>query len=351
MPLQRPTLSQLIARNEGEIASRLGIGPLLPRSNLAVLARLIAGASHELHGHLAWLARTYLPDTAEADQLERWATVFSISRKAATFAAGTAEIAGTDGTIIPAGTLLRRVDGARFEVTAEVTIAGGLAVLTIQAVLAGQDGNTPTAQVLRLVSPIAGASSSAEVLTPGVQGGLEDESDAELRARLLQRVGNPPQAGAERDYERWALEVPGVTRSWAFRNYLGLGTVGVAFMVDDDPSGPFPSPAQVAAVAAYIEDGRRPVTAQVFVFSPLPLPVNFQIELTPNELGVQNAVSLQLEDLFRRVSRPGGTVPISQIREAVSTAAGETDSTIFAPAGDVIAPGGALPILGAITWV
>lgn len=351
MPLSRPTLSQLVARNEANLASRLGIGPLLPRSNLAVIARLVAGASHELHGHLEWLARNFLPDQAEAAELERWATILGLPRKAATFAEGSAEIAGVDASVIPTGTLLRRADGERFETTTDATIVAGVATLELRAVLAGLAGNSPAATVLRLVSPISGVSASAEVDVDGITGGLEAETDEELRARVLQRLGEPPQGGAARDYVRWALEVEGVTRAWSFQNYLGLGTVGVGFTVDDDPTGPFPTPSKVAEVAAYIEDGRRPVTAQVFVFAPLPFSVDLTIELTPDDAATRSAVTLQLQDLLYRVGEPGGTVKLSHLREAISNAAGETDSVVQSPLADVVAPGGALPILGTITWV
>lgn len=350
MPLTRPTLSQLIARNEADFASRLGIGPLLPRSVLAVLARQVAGGSHELHGHIEWLARNFFPDRAEGPELERWATILSLPRKAAAFAEGSAEISGGEGTAIAIGTLLRRADGERFETTAAATITGGVASLELRAVLAGLSGNTPAATVLRLVSPIAGVSSSAEVEIEGLVGGLETETDEELRARILQRLGEPPQGGAVRDYVRWALEVAGVTRAWAFQNYLGLGTVGVAFTVDDDPSGPFPTPAQEAEVGAYIEE-RRPVTAQVFVFGPLPYMVDLTVELTPDDDATRSAVTLQLQDLLYRVGVPGGTVKLSHLREAISNAAGETDSVVLSPTADVVAPGGGLPVLGTITWV
>ena len=71
MTFRRPTLEQLTAQTETEIRARLGIGPLLRRSVLAVLARVMAGLAHSGHGFVAWIGKQILPDTAEAEFLER----------------------------------------------------------------------------------------------------------------------------------------------------------------------------------------------------------------------------------------------------------------------------------------
>lgn len=74
MPFQRPTLPQLIERAAADIESRLpGTDPRLRRALLGVLARTHAGAVHGLYGALDWLARQIIPDTAEAEILDRWA--------------------------------------------------------------------------------------------------------------------------------------------------------------------------------------------------------------------------------------------------------------------------------------
>lgn len=350
MPFQRPTRAQLIERVEGEVATRLGTGPLLPRSVLVALARVIAGTSHELHGHLDWLARNLLPDQAEREELERWAELFGITRKAAAFAVGTVKFTGTTGLLVPAGTVLRRADGARFATDVDGTIATTDVDVAVTAALAGLAGDTPEGTLLRLVSPIAGLANTAEVLEPGIVDGAEQETDEELRARLLQRLREPPQGGAERDYSRWALEVQGVTRAWAFRNYYGLGTVGVAIATDDDPTGPTPTPSKVDEVAAYIEDGRRPVTAQVTVFGPPAFPIDLEIELTPDDPVVREQVALQLGDLLRREAVPGEPVLVSHLHEAISTATGELDHVLHSPVANVDVPRAALPVLGSIIW-
>jgi uncharacterized phage protein gp47/JayE len=65
--------------------------------------------------------------------------------------------------------------------------------------------------------------------------GSDIESIPDLRARLLERIQNPPSGGAAEDYVAWALEVPGVTRAWVYPKEMGAGTVTVRFVRDNDP--------------------------------------------------------------------------------------------------------------------
>lgn len=350
MPFQRPTLDQLIGRTDAEVQARLGTGPFLRRSILGVLSRVMAGAANALFGYLDWISRQMLPDTADGDQLQRWATIKDISRKLAMQAAGPVDFAGIDGSPIPVNTPIRRADGVNYQTTAAGVIAAGTATVEVQAIEGGLAGNTGFGVQLFLSSPLPGVQSQCTVSPLGITGGEDEETDDELRARLIQALSAPPHGGAEADYVRWTLEVAGVTRAWAFRNYLGIGTVGVTFAVDDDPTGPIPTPAQVDQVRAYLEDGRRPVTADLFVFAPQAEPVDVVLSVVPDNASVRADVEASLADLFLREAVPGQTLPLSQINEAISTATGETDHTLVAPAVDVVPPKGSMPTLGTITW-
>ncbi|KAL6953375.1 hypothetical protein U1Q18_052069 [Sarracenia purpurea var. burkii] len=79
--------------------------PILPASVLSVLARVFAGAAHLHWGFLEWIARQVFPDTAEAEYLERWAAVYGIYRTPATYASAEVQVSGTNGTVLPAGTI------------------------------------------------------------------------------------------------------------------------------------------------------------------------------------------------------------------------------------------------------
>jgi uncharacterized phage protein gp47/JayE len=349
MAFNRPTLTELIERTAADVASRVAtVGSILRRSVLGIVSRAIAGAAHELYGYLDYIARQCFPDTAETEYLERWANVWGITRSPAEYAEGNVTFTGTNGSVIASGTQIRRQDGALFETTASGTISGGTATVAAIAVDAGADGNTTAAIIMSLVSPVSGVNSSVTVASGGIVNGSDADDDDALRAALLNRIQRPPQGGAENDYITWALEVPGVTRAWIYPAELGIGTVTVRFVRDDDASL-IPDAGEVTAVQDYIDE-RRPVTADVYVVAPTASAQNYSISIKPNNAETQAAVTAELADLHLRESIPGGTLPISKIREAVSISAGVTDSAVTVPTADVVAGTGVIKTLGAITF-
>lgn len=339
---ERPTLRDLVARTLADVTSRLSPEELLRRSDAKVYARVLAGASHELHGHLQWIAEQVIFDTAEKEYLERWASMWKVTRKPAVAASGL--VTATGSGLIPAGAVYRRADGTEFEVV-DSTFAPGS--VPVAANVPGVAGNTAVGTALSLMTPIAGVVTVATVVS--VVNGSDAEDDASLRARFLARLRKSPNGGDADDYERWALEVPGVTRAWVAPLEQGAGTVVVRFVRDNDPSI-FPDPAEVATVKAYI-DSVRPVTAELYVVAPVEALVNFQISVTPNTLAVRSAVNAALRDLLVREAAPSKTLLRSHISEAISTAAGEVDHVLVSPAANVVPPIGHMPSFGSIAWV
>jgi uncharacterized phage protein gp47/JayE len=350
MPFSRPDLATLINRAEADIETRLpGADARLRRSNLNVLARVHSGAAHGLYGYLEWVARQVIIDTADGDMLERHASIWGVARKAASPAVGNVTVTGTNGAIVPADSTLARSDGAQYTTDAEATISGGTATIAVTAVDGGQAGNASAASLLSFDTPIDGVSATATVAVGGLTGGADIEADEDLRARLLARIQQPPHGGASYDYVAWALEVPGVTRAWVYPAELGLGTVTVRFVRDDDAS-PIPDAGEVTSVQDYI-DSVRPVTADVTVVAPIAVPLNFTIDLTPDTAAIRAAVEAELRDLLLREAEPGATILLSHIREAVSLASGENDHILTVPAANVTHAVGEMATFGTITWL
>jgi uncharacterized phage protein gp47/JayE len=302
-----------------------------------------------LHGHLEYLSRQVFPDRSEAEFLERQASLFGITRRPAQFAVGSVDVAGTSGTVVPAGTVLLRSDGARYETGVEVVLVGGSATPAVTAVDAGEVGNADAGTALTFESPVEGINSRAAVGVGGLVNGSDPESDDSLRARLLQRMRRPPHGGAAADYVAWALEVPGVTRAWVYPLELGAGTVTVRFVRDDDAS-PIPDAAEVDAVLAYIEE-RRPVTAAVAVLPPVAVPLDLTLSLSPDTAAIRATVEAEVADFLRRTAEPGGTVAVSQLRMAIGSAEGVSDFDLQWPTADVAHETGELATPGAVTWI
>jgi len=350
VPFAIPTLPELRDAIHDEIDARLpGADSRLRRSILDVLARIVAGGTWLQYAWLEWLGLQVFVDTAEAEFLARHAAIRGLARTPAAFAAGDVDLIGEDGTQVLEGTRLRRADGIEYATAALATIAGGTATVAVVASAPGASGDADAGTTLTMVEAFAGVEATATVAAAGLTGGRDEESDEDLRERVLTHIQQPPHGGAHFDYIRWAKEVAGVTRVWVEPSHFGLGSVGVFFVRDQDAGSILPDPGEVQSVRDHI-DAVRPVTADVTVIAPTEEAVDFEIALTPDTAEVRAAVVQELIDVLFREGRPGGTILLSHIREAISAAAGETDHTLVAPVANVTVAAGALPTLGTMTW-
>lgn len=349
MPFTRPSPYEIRNRLAADVAALLpGADARVRRSIEEVLVRMVALASHELHGHVAWAADQILPDTADDELLVRHASNWGITRVPAVKAQGDVTFSGTAGSVVPAGTELRRSDDARYTVDADIAIGGsGTGAGAVTATVAGAAGNASAGTGLNLVYPVAGISAAAVVAASGLAAGADAETDDRLRARLLQRIQNPPAGGAQHDYEGWAMAIAGVERVWVVPLHAGAGTVGIIILAT---GGALPSAPLIAAVQAAI-DTQRPVTAVATVLAPATQTVNLTIGLSTDTAAIRAAVLAEVADFFRREAEPGGTLRVSRLSAAISAAAGEVSHNLSAPAADVILPAGTIAVLGTVTWV
>jgi uncharacterized phage protein gp47/JayE len=306
------------------------------------------------------MKRQLFISTADSEFLTLHGNEFGKTRKAGTKATGSGTTTGTNGIIIPAGTKLQSETGNLYSTTSEITIAGGVAILLFTADEEGDSYNESAGVTLTFVSPIAEVSTSVTVGSAGIIGGVNTESDDDYRNRLLARKRQPPHGGADFDYVDWALEVSGVTRAWCIPLYQGVGTVGLAFVRDDD-SSIIPTADQRQAVYDYIIEHTDPVTSFTigipvtatpgfFIIPVSALTVNFNLQIEPNTAVVQASITARLQDLFKSMGGPNETITISQMYEAIVSAIGEVKTKIISPAADVAAAVNQIHVLGDISF-
>ncbi len=352
MPLDRPTLTELRERVLADIAQRNpGADPLLRASVLNVLGEVLAGAAHEIYGSLDTAVRDLFPDTADAEALLRWGRLQGVDELGAVASTGTATVLGTNGKVIPGGTVLQSGEGVEYYVTVQAVVAAGQATLILEATDAGAAGDAAALDVLSFVSPIAGVASTATVDAGGLTGGVDPEGTESYRERVLEAMSKPAQGGNADDWDRWVRDHPtlDVTRWWVTPPPSGMDVVSVAFVLDN--LVPItPDAAALTSMQSHL-DALRPVGSTVAVGAPALETLDLSITISPSTAEVQAAVTAELEDLLRREAAPGTTLLISHIREAISVAAGETDHDVTSPVGDVTpAAAGNLFVLGTITW-
>jgi uncharacterized phage protein gp47/JayE len=368
MPWQTPTLATVRQNNRDYIVARLR-QPLIPNDYPRFLADANAGNAHLNLQYLDWLATQLLPDTAEQQFLDKWANIYLVNadgsrgRKVSTFAAGTITVAATlTGTVLPAGSILTALSGSSklsFQTTTATTLAASPTPVPIRALTSGAAANLVAGTALSLSVAVSGVDGSSAIVV-SLAGGADQETDDELRVRVLFRIQNPPMGGDANDYEGWALEVAGVTRAWCAPNEQGVGTVTLRVMCDDlrASSGGLPTAADLAAVQAYVNTVRPVTVKEFFVVAPVFQPIDFAVtNLQGDSVALRAAIAKTTAAMLFQRARPSSamngilqaatTIPAAWISEAIYSAVGGVFFDLVASDVPPVS-NGSLAVLGTI---
>ena len=233
---------------------------------------------------------------------------------------------------------------------------------------AGAAGNAAVGTQVALGSPVPGVQTTGTITTAATAG-ADAETDDEYQPRVIAAYQASGSDGKAAEYIDWAPAVPGVTRAWVNRTGFGAGTVVIYVMLDDAAAagGGFPVGTNGAAAAETryatatgdqlrVANAIYPVqavTALVIVCAPIAQPVNFAI----TDLGAGNtpanqaAITAALQDMFRRVSAPGGTVHSNSWEGALEAISTLPTFEVASPTGPVAAANaGSMPVLGAVIF-
>jgi len=277
--------------------------------------------------------------TTFGQYLDLRAEEHGLFRRPAVAATGSVVFAGVPGTVIPAGTRLSTASTSTspaitFRTTEAATIPdSGSVEVRIEAETPGVRGNVAAGSIRFMASPIQGV---ASVTNPApTSGGVDQEDDESLRARLLQRMAAPPASGTRSDYVRWALEVPGVGGVSVVPVKYGPGTVSVAII---DMQGQPASPELVQAVQDHIAPdgplggGLAPIGADVRVEPATAVVINVSATLTIaegyNAESVRAAVRENIRAYLRSLAfQDDNDVRISRIGQVILETPGVLDYT------------------------
>lgn len=381
MPFKRPTLTELREKNRTQLQSELRkTGALLRYSNMRVLADADAGLAHLHYGYLDYIAQQATPFNSTDEWLAGWAGLKSVYQNAANPASTPSyQFSGTAGAPVGKGVVLRRGDGYRYSLVDAVTIgADGTAHGKLTAILpdiidapngGGIDGNADAGTSLTLDISLPGVDASGVMIEPAT-GGADIETQESLRARMLLAYQSPPQGGSDTDYKQWALAVPGVTRCWPKRRLMGAGSVGVYIMCDgnDETNHGFPvgtdgisqlddwgaqkATGDQGRVADYIYP-LAPVTALVYVCSPVAKTVNFEISgISHVGSDITAAIDAAIDNVFFEGGTPegNGKIFLSDLNRAIGDIDGTAGFILVSPAANIELGVGELPVRGEVNY-
>lgn len=211
------------------------------------------------------------------DYLDKRVNEFGIYRKEGEFATGEVEFKGTVGTRIDNGSIIR-INGLDYSVIKDIVISETIEEnkSPIQANEVGVQYNVPIGSIFTIAEEITGLESI--VATTEIEGGIDKETDEELRIRFYETQRNNATSGNVAHYEQWAKEVDGVYNAKVTPLWNGPGTVKVAIAgrnnkpVDEEI---------IEKCKAYIEEV-RPIGATVTVVTPSELKINIAANITLN---------------------------------------------------------------------
>ncbi|MCD9024307.1 baseplate J/gp47 family protein [Cohnella silvisoli] len=215
-------------------------------------------------------------DTASGPYLDLRANEYGLTRKTAVKSVGTLTFSGPNGTVIPTGTIASTggTTPIYFVTTAAGTISGGVITVNAEAQSAGASGNVSINAINVLLGDLVGIVTVANSVN--FDAGADQESNAALLARYLERARRPATSGNANQYHQWALEVPGVSDAKVYPVWSGPGTVKVV-LLDDEKTAPAPS--VVTEATAYIES-QRPIGATVTVAGATEVAINVSVDVT-----------------------------------------------------------------------
>lgn len=284
------------------------------------MLRADADAFETLDSVHADLAASAFLETATGDWLTLLAReVYGVERQEATFATCTVTLANAGGGLYelsPGGLIVKNaVTGATFTNQATVTI-NPLAPSTVVSVVAQEAGVSGSSAVDEIDTIVSPALTGVSVTASTVALGTDAQSDEDLRAQCLATLGSLSPAGPADAYEYVAgnvalTGVSGVTRRTATGdNATGTVTVYVATTTSalDAPS--------VALIQAAVDRWATPLAIAATVQSGAAVPINVQLNLTPNRPEMQAVIESAMAEYFASVDFGGQVVP-----DAVASAA------------------------------
>jgi uncharacterized phage protein gp47/JayE len=178
-------------------------------------------------------AQNVNPLYSKGSFLSTLASLWGLTRTPASGAEGgnvSVAVTGTGSWLITQQ--FRSADGLTYVATAGGSwTATGTVTIPIDAVSTGAATTKPAGAVLTVLSPPGGMASTGNIVgaTPFTTPGYDEETDEELRQRLLNLMQGEGNSGNRGDYIRWMESITGVAEAYVYtelRNSLSIdGTV------------------------------------------------------------------------------------------------------------------------------
>lgn len=287
--------------------------------------------------------------TAAGEYLDRKVAEQGLTRRQGVFSKGVVRITGDvgadifQGAKVAAGNVLFAVD--EYAAVPEC----GYIDATVTCIETGSKGNVKSGTINRFPVTLPGLTSVENMAE--FTGGYDEESDADLLERYLEKVSRPNVSGNKYHYIEWAKEVIGVGDVRVIPLWNGEGTVKVV-IVDADNQ---PADAElIQKVQAHIEE-RRPIGANVTVESASALEISISVKLIAEDTpDIQQKIEEAVKGYLSEDALKKSYVSFAKIGSLILSVSGVEDYTdlkVNNGTTNIPIADGAVPVLESVVFL
>lgn len=287
-------------------------------------------------------------ETSFGDFLDKRVKEFGVYRKLGKKSNGKIIAKGKAGTVLTNGTVFL-CNNLGFVMLNDVEIGASDDICYVEALEVGKEYNLSPNQQFKLKTQIEGFESATN--EEAFKGGIDVETDDELKSRFQKVVSNPSTSGNKYHYEEWALEVDGVGKAYVYPLWNGNGTVKVMVVSNDNK----PVDGSVVEAAKYHIEESMPIGCQLTVTTPTELAINISanIELL-NGYTVEDIKEAFNEKLLEYLKNVDNEVVYTKVFGILASVLGVDDFNTLTVNGDtsnITVSVDRVPAIGTINFV
>lgn len=257
-----------------------------------------------------------------------------LKRRSGAASWGYIQITTNQDTVIPAGSLFATQTGLMFQNLTPAVINNTTLNVYVECTTEGADTNVPAGTVNTMAVTVAGVTKVNNA--DSFVGGLDSETDDELRTRYILHISNPSSSGNKLDYKEWALEVDGVSNARVLPLWNGDNTVKVVLIGEGNTA---PSQSVVEEVQNYIDpnisgsgEGVAPIGAYCTCVAATQKTVNIVSTITVEPGYTPSAVQADtitnIKNFFIQLDFDAKNITATQIMRSIFDTAGVSDCTV-----------------------
>lgn len=249
---------EILERMRGKFAELSGAS-INDDSDVGIRMKVLAGEVFSLQNNVEWLKNQMFARTAVGEQLEYLALERGLTRKSAVHSVGTLkfmrDVALNYDLDIPKGTVCATngIDPVRVVTIEGSVLKAGETSVTVaaQSENGGAMQNTGAETVKIMVTPPPGI--TAVINDDAFVGGMDAETDEELRERLMDSYKNVSNGTNSAFYKNFVLKYDGVYSASVAAKERGVGTVDIYVAA----KGGAPSDELIEKIQAELSDARE----------------------------------------------------------------------------------------------